>query len=593
MTKNIKLQQRSLMRLVVIFSVFLPFFCYGRVNPLYYQKMTDEKKQNSQSAQEEDSADLESITEELQKDMKSLLFTLTHEQTGEEKKLEIIKTLSETALLNNKVEDALRKLVARGRKCENEEDQTGCLILDMVTLKAHTELIRRKTDSLTRLDQENRDYYKDMVLDGVLIITGAGLLFIPVGGPAFTTALFTMRFATMGKAVGSSVVTGIGLYRVGREVVGGEDEDLKNVFELVKDVTATNILTKAIVHFAQIGDKELMEGIVLSSSESEAIDFLYRVIEDSSYSSETSSVAIEALLAFPEELQERRTKTIGLLTELADKNKEQLDLRVRISAVKVLGKIGERVPEVAEYLAEKGKGRSEEQSKETEFAETEGEKEVEDELRLIALVQSGRNKAYFDNSIEELDDWIEKNSKDDNKTFLNSLNIKLEIPKAFINFLLSAKEDRVKVGEKASEKLHQHIIVLREFILSEIIDIETKLKFSKILIHWTESFSESMKIKEFLRKIWTNPAEDIGLYLKQFQEKKPTQENKPAFEFLQSRIEFLKGIKSSDILREIVQDHIQSIIDDFEKAYPKQKEISEKFKVFIADYTKMLENIKI
>ena len=54
--------------------------------------MADEKKQNSQSAQEEDSADLESITEELQKDMKSLLFTLTHEQTGEEKKLEIIKT---------------------------------------------------------------------------------------------------------------------------------------------------------------------------------------------------------------------------------------------------------------------------------------------------------------------------------------------------------------------------------------------------------------------------------------------------------------------------------------------------------------------
>ena len=454
----------------------------------------------------------------------------------------------------------------------------------MVTLKAHTELIRRKTDSLTRLDQENRDYYKDMALDGVLIITGAGLLFIPVGGPAFTTALFTMRFATMGKAVSSSVVTGIGLYRVGREVVGGEDEDLKNVFELVKDVTATNILTKAIVHFAQIGDKELMERIVLSSSESEAIDWLYRVIEDSSYSSETSSVAIEALLAFPEELQERRTKTIGLLTELADKNEEQMSLRARISAVKVLGKIGERVSEVAEYLAEKGKRRS----KETEFAETEDEKEIEDELRLIALVQSGRNKAYFDNSIEELAEWIKtsKNRKD-NKSFLNNLTIQLEIPKAFLNFLLLAKEDRVKVGEKASEKLQDYIIVLREFILSEIIDIETKLKFSKILISW----DNSLESKAFLGENWTNPAEDIGLYVEQLHEKKPTQENKPAFEFLKKEISKLRDIKDFTI----VLPQIDSIIGDtgaFYDKYPNQKELAEKIKVFIEDYKKMQKSIK-
>ena len=235
-----------------------------------------EKKKTSQSAQKEDFIELENITEKLQEDMKSLLFTLTHEYTSEEKQLEIIKTLSETALLNNQVEEALKGLVERGRKCESEEDQTGCLILDMVSLKAHTELIRRQVDSLARQEQE----YKDMILDGVLIITGAGLLFIPVGGPVLSTALFTLRFATMGKLTGGSIVTGIGLYRVGREIIGGEDEDLKNVFEFVKGAVATSILTKAIFHFAQLGDKDLLEQIVLSSSEEELIELFYSVIED-------------------------------------------------------------------------------------------------------------------------------------------------------------------------------------------------------------------------------------------------------------------------------------------------------------------------
>ena len=597
MTKNIKLQQRSLMRLVVIFSVFLPFYCYGRANPLYYQKMAKEKRQESQSAKQADFNDLESIAEDLEEDKKKLLFTLTHEHTREEEKLRIIEILSQTALFDKKVEFALDELVSRGSECENKENQTSCHILDIVSLEAHAELIRRKVESVAQLNQESRNYYKDMALDGVLIIAGAGLLFIPVGGPFLTTALFTVRVASVGKFALAPTVTGIGLYRVGREVIGGEDEDLKNVFEFVKGAIAANILTKAIFYFAQIGDEELLEKIVLSSSASEVIDLLYSVIEDGFRSDETRSVAIEALLAFPEELQIRRTRTTQLLMKMADKDPNDLELDVRISAVKVLGKIGERVSEVAEYLAEKGKG----QSKAKEFlVETEDEKEVEDELRLIALVQSGRNRAYFDNSIEELDNWIEKSSRDDNKSFLNNLNIKLEIPEAFLNFLLSAKEDKVKEGEKATEKLHQHIIVLREFILSEIIDIETKLKFSEILIDWAKNNAKSEEIREikaFLKAIWKNPAEDIGLYVEQLQEQKPTEETKPAFEFLKTRIEeeLKQTVKNPEIPKEIVLDRIKSMVSDtgtFDQKYPNQKEIAENLRVFVEDYQKIQEIIK-
>ena len=284
---------------------------------------------------------------------------------------------------------------------------------------------------------------------------------------------------------------------------------------------------------------------------------------------------------------------------MANKDPRDLDLGVRISAVKVLGKIGERVPEVAEYLVEKGKGQTEEMGG---LLEIEDEEKIEDELRLIALVQSGRNKAYFDRTIEVLANWIK-----DNKSFLNNLNIQLEIPKAFLSAFLSAKVEKtremgidvkdakaIKSAESAIMKqLENHITVLKEFISSEIIDIETKLKFSEILINWTENSSENLEIKAFLRAVWKNPAEDIGLYVNQLSQERPTEENKPAFEFLQKEIEKLKKkiAKSSTIPQEIVFEKIKSMVEEFDKAYSNQKEITEKLTIFTEDYQRTQEII--
>ena len=598
------------MRLVLIFSLFFSFYSYSR-NLLHYQKLS-EKRQAGPSAQKEVSVELESITEKLQEGMKRLLFTLTHEHTSEEKKLRIIETLSETALLNNKVEETLKGLVARGSECENEEEQVGCRIIDIVSLEAHAELMRRRADSLAREDQENWDYYKDMAISGALIITGIGLVFIPVGGPVLTTALFTARYATLSKAIGASVVTGIGLYQVDREIATEEEgEDLRNIFELVKDVAGANVLTTAIFHFAQLGDKDLLEQIVLSSSEEELMELFYRVIEDGSRSDETRRVAVEALLAFPEELQIRRTRTTQLLMEMADKNPNDLALGVRISAVKALGKIGERASEVAEYLNRMGKGESEEseylnrigkrESEELEFLiESEDQKEIEDELRLIVLVQSGRNKAYFDKAIQTLAEWIDDSrSEEDNESFLNNLEIQLEIPKSFLNAFLSAKEEKIRQKgldseNKVMKQLENHIIVLKEFISSGILDIETKLKLSEILIDWTKNSPnspESLEIKAFLGGVWTNPAEDTLLYVRQLEAKNPTEENKPAFEFLKGEISKRKGIKNTTIALE----EIEKIIGDtgpFYEKYPNQTEILEKIKIFLGSYKKMIENIK-
>ena len=189
------------MKALIIFFLFFSFHSYGR-NPLHYQKMA-EKRQKIQTAKQTDSSELEDLANEVQKDMQSLLFTLTHEQASEERKLEIMKTLAEMALINNEVIKALKELVARGRECEDEEEQTGCLILDIVSLKAHAELLRQKVNDLNEV--EGWDQYKDIVLQGTLIVTGIGALFLPVGGPVLSTVLFTARYATLGKWTGGSM----------------------------------------------------------------------------------------------------------------------------------------------------------------------------------------------------------------------------------------------------------------------------------------------------------------------------------------------------------------------------------------------------
>ena len=111
------------------------------------------------------------------------------------------------------------------------------------------------------------------------------------------------------------------------------------------------------------------------------------------------------------------------------------------------------------------------------------------------------------------------------------------------------------------------------------------------MINWTENSSENLEIKAFLRAVWKNPAEDIGLYVEQLQEQKPTEETKSAFEFLKKEISKLRDIKDFTI----VLPQIDSIIGDtgaFYDKYPDQKELAEKIKVFIEDYKKMQKSIK-
>ena len=71
--------------------------------------------------------------------------------------------------------------------------------------------------------------------------------------------------------------------------------------------------------------------------------------------------------------------------------------------------------------------------------------------------------------------------------------------------------------------------------------------------------------------------------MEQLEQKKPTEENKPAFRFLKDEINKF-GKKPIKI--------IELGINKFEKDYPLQIEIAEKVRIFIEDYKKIQEFIQ-
>ena len=512
--------------LIVTFFLF-SVLSHGSENP--FLRTTVEARPLKQKTDS-----LEVLKGELEEDIKKLLFTLTHEETSMEEKIEIIKTLSETALLSNNITEALEELVARGSECENEEKQKNCRIVDTVGLKAQAELIKQKTESVIRKEQDDWD----IILNGVLIVAGAGFLFVPVVGPTLSVIVIK---------TGGALVAGIGVYRMGQnlEIVGTQ----RSVFELVKTATLRNVLAQAVFHLAQRGDVDLANKIIFSSTEGEVVDLLFTVIDNfSSYSVETQKIAVETLLVFPDELKIRRTKSIELLKDTMDREE---DKDLRLSALRVLGQVGERAPEAAEYLKEKGEDTNE-----------------SDIFRLIALIELGRNKAYFRSSIETLALWFE-----DKRYKRSPLDIQTKIPDSFVDLLL-VKE----------QPLGDHSIVAKEFIRLGILSAELKLKFSKALLNWDHS-SES---RAFLRGFYTNPAKDIGLYVEKLSQEMLSEENSMAFEFLQSQISKLKNNNNTAI----VLRKIESIIIELKKTYHNQTEIVGKVKNFVDSYKEILETIK-
>ena len=537
------------MKLFIIF--FLLFLVsYGHSQSLESETVFSER--------EESRGNLNKLRNQLKRYVDSLMLVLLDEETPRENQIEILEEIKSIAEINGEITVALNQISQRGGEYGKTEASEEYIKANSLWIKTQAELIRRKHFALNELqkgEQElDEDFYVNLALDGIVILAGGVLFFVPAVGPAVSIPLIVGRVTLTGPRLGTLLMA-TGALESGVDAWDyffGEEE--QRFLSFVPDLVVRDVLTRELFNIlssANQRDKYLAVNLLRSTEEEMLINDLVGSIQEGQYSVIARQSAIKALRAVPNMNEAMREEVISVLKGVIDDSRIQV---LRETSVNVLGEIGAKVPEVAEYLRDKGDDDSEEN----------------DKLRLIALIQLGRNTSHFPHSIDLLSGWLK--DRDHEK---NPLAIQPEIPDSFLDSLLLVKK---------AERSDDHITVLQEFILSRILDIELKLKFSETLMSWDDSSSS----KALLQKAYADPVTDIGLYVENLSKEILSEKNHAAFAFLQSQISKLENVDNT----EIVLKKIELIIKELERKHPDQVKIAEKIENLVDSYKKMLESIK-
>ena len=394
----------------------------------------------------------------------------------------------------------------------------------------------------------------NLTLDGVVIVAGGVLFFVPAIGPALSIPLTAGRISLTGQKLGAilmatgSIESGLEFWNYFFE---GEEEEGR-ALSFVSDLVLRDVLTKELFNIlssVQQRDKYLAINLFGSSDEENFIKALLNSMEDDQYSVQARLSSMRALRAFKDMEGSLKEKVISALKEVIDKS----DIpSLRETALPILGEMGEGDLQVAEYLADKG----------------DNEKE-EEKLRLIALVQLGRDRAYFLRSIKRLANWLKGRN---HKRY--PLNIQPEIPDSFLKSLLLV--ERLNLSES-------HLIVVKEFILSGILSAELKLRFSETLLSW----DKSPENKALIKTAYTDIIQELDLYVESIFEGNLFEENFPVYQFLQERIDEIKVIENP----EIIEQNIELMIEDIKLLHHDQEKIVKKVESFLNSLKKLLESL--
>ena len=538
------------MKLFIIFFLLFPV-SYG------YSQSLESEAVFSES--EESRGNLNKLRNQLTEYVNSLMLILLNEETPKENQMSILEEIKYIAEINGEITLALNQISQRGGECGKTETNEDCIKANDLWIKTQSELIRRKRLDLNELQKREReldeDFYVNLVLDGVVIFAGGILFFVPAVGPAVSVPLIVGRVTLTGQRLGTllmatgAVESGVDAW----DYFFGEEE--QRVLSFVPDLVFRDVLTSELFNILSSvnqRDKNLAGRLFMSSSQEVLINNIVSSIQQEKYSVTARQSVIKALRAVPNMNEAMREEVIRVLKGVIDDSRIQF---LRENSVNVLGEIGAKVPEVAEYLRDKGVNKGE-----------------TDKLRLIALIQLGRNKTYFLNSIDLLSAWLKNRDYDE-----DPLDAQPEIPDSFLDSLLLVKKAELSAN---------HITVLQEFILSGILDIEMKLKFSETLISWDDSLDS----KALLQKAYADPVTDIGLYVENLSKEILSEKNYAAFAFLKPNI---ANLQAPDRLSfTIALQQIESIIEELKKVSPDQVEIVEKLENILNSYKNMLETIK-
>ena len=499
------------------------------------------------------------LRRQLKRYVDPLMLMLLDEDTPRENQMEILEEIRNIADINGEITVALNQISqsGMGQNEINIKEDTGRDEDISVWAKSQVELIRRKQLALNELERRetklDEDFWVHLALDGVVIVAGGVLFFVPAVGPAVSIPLTAGHIAITGQRLGVLLMA-TGFAGSGLDVwnyIFGEE---KKVPSFVSDIAFRDVFTKEIFNILSSpnqSDRYLAVNLLKSAVDEETlISDLLIAIQDERRSAEVRQSAIRALRSMSDMEEGLRKEVVGVLKRVIDESQIP---SLRETSVVVLGEIGRGMPEVAEYLFDRG-----------------GDASNSDELRLISLIEFGRSEDYFSVSIEMLSKWLKGRNYEK-----NPLRIQPDIPDSFRDSLLSVKR------RKSSES---HTIVLKEFIRSGILDVDLKIEFSETLLSW----DDSPENKALLREVYSNPAEDIRRYVENdlfggdlFEE------SYGASQFLQGELRKVEKSSTKNLTKAI-----NLIINKFDKDYPHQEKISENLKVFIENYKKIQESIK-
>ena len=520
------------MKLFTLFLLLFSFFSYG-ADPLYYSRETDYYPEEIESQTITKQELLSQLENQIEKYADSLLLALLNENTPRINKEEIVREIQSIVEVKGKITKALIQVSQKEieqERVEEEKDEDLSL-----WVKAQAELIRKKQSEVDTLLQEmtirTDDFYVDLAFNGALVIVGGALFFIPAGqGVSF--ALFAGRLTLTAQSLGV-LLASMGILEGVIDASYFLNEQEQKVISFISNLVISNPFARELLTLLSSSDERdryLAGSLFASPSEESLIIEIVNAFENEGYSAKTRESMIKTLRAFPDMDSSLKKEVISFLKEIINDTGSPLSLRE--TAVNVLGFLGKGMPEAAEYLRKIGNNENKEVSK-------------NENLRLIALVHLGGNRADFEFSINTTAEWLKgRNYKD------YPLNIQnLEIPKAFLDLLQELQVEKTD--------LTNYITVLEELISSGVLDVEIKLEVFKILINWSEKNPE---IKESLKTIRTNPVEDIRVYLEELSQEILSEKNSDAFSFWDGKLKEAQA-KLEETETKISENPIKILID--------------------------------
>ena len=524
------------MKVWIVILFFCSFSSHGFGGYPLFSKQSLNNRQEALETSLSTKEALKDLRKILKEYIDSLALVLLDAKTPVTNQIEILHEFKSMADLNGEISAALIQIDQKGIDY-NKEIQIRDERISL-WVQSKVELIKRKQSEINNLEEivreKKTEFYINLAIDGLVIAGGSVLMFIPAG-QSVSIVLFSghltltaKRLKTLGGVISTLGGIGLGAGAYSYYLSDENQETLSFISSLVfKSALSEEIFQ--ILTSVNESDRYLAINLFKSANEEVFIGHLLSAIQNDSFSAEVKIASVRALTAFSALFL--REEAIDALKDVIDNSNLQ-DLRQ--TAIQALGIIGEGRPDAIQYLKEKN------------------DKKEYDIIRLISLLQIGRNKEGFDYSIKSLAEWLEgRNHKE------NPINIRLEIPTVFIDLLLSDKE----------EATNNKLIVVREFISSGILDIKTKMIFSETLIRW----GREPKIREgkpratnqeILEQTWIDPLAETSLYIDKLYREMRTENNELAFEILREELNKFKDIKNR-----LISVFLRNKIEDFKRLY--------------------------